>query len=417
MRCNSIVYLCVAIAWTLASTNPARSADQPASQTTAATVSPEAQAELNKIKEAYGKLSTLELGGKMRASIDASGRKDDKEAEFSSAFAAPNKFTQQIHDDVLAGSTGEKLYIYSPERKVYRMDDAPKGKVEAGKMPEPYREVIGKQNPSLMLALSADPKQELTGRFSDARKGDDQIIDGKKYTKLELSDPEANTTMTLLTDPQTHLLRRATVDMSKMLEQRGASDVKEATVVIDYTTVIANATVKSDQFAWAPPADARDSAAGAEPGEGDDPAKALAGRPAPDFKLKDLADKEVSLSESKGHVVVLDFWATWCGPCRQGLPHVDKVSQEFKDQGLLAYAVNLEESKEQVQKFMEEQKLKLTALLDSDGAVSKQYMVNGIPQTVVIGKDGVVKGVFVGYGPDSEKKLHDAVESAVKAGG
>jgi peroxiredoxin len=192
--------------------------------------------------------------------------------------------------------------------------------------------------------------------------------------------------------------------------------VKEAQVTVDYSTVAPGAALKAEQFAWAPPSDAKDVAKElAAPEGGDEPSKALEGKPAPDFAAKDLTDKQVALKDLKGKVVIVDFWATWCPPCREGLPHVDKVYQAFKDKGVVALAVDVQETKDKVQQFVTENKFTFTALLDSDGKVSEKYKVSGIPQTVIIGKDGNVKNVFVGTGPDSEKRLHDAVEAAVNA--
>ena len=223
--------------------------------------------------------------------------------------------------------------------------------------------------------------------------------------------------MTLLVDPATHLLRRATIDLAEMLALRGAADVKEAQLSIDYPSSVPGAPVKEDQFAWTPPADAKDAAKDVAEGDQSEPAKALEGKPAPDFALKNLDDQQIALNDKdlKGKVLVLDFWATWCGPCREGLPHVQKVYKEFKDKGLQAYALNLKEPKDKARQFVDETKLSVPVLLDIEGKTAEAYSVTGIPQTVVIGRDGLVKNVFIGTGPDSEEKLHAAVEAAVNA--
>jgi peroxiredoxin len=283
-------------------------------------------------------------------------------------------------------------------------------------MPEPYGQVIGTQNPSLMLALTSTPTKALTENLGNAEKLPDSTVDGKAFNTLKLSDPTSNANVTLLVDPGTHLVRRAVLDMSKALEKRGATDVKEALVTVDYSAVVPGAPVKAEQFAWAPPTDAKDAAKEqASAGGGEDVVKALEGKPAPDFSAKNLEDKVVSLKDFKGKVVIVDFWATWCPPCREGLPHVDKIYQTFKDKGVVALAVDVQEPKDKVEQFMKDNKFTFTALLDSDGKVSEAFKVNGIPQTVIIGRDGLVKKVFVGTGPDSEKLLHDAVAAAADA--
>jgi thiol-disulfide isomerase/thioredoxin len=119
------------------------------------------------------------------------------------------------------------------------------------------------------------------------------------------------------------------------------------------------------------------------------------------------------LSDFKGSVVVVDFWATWCGPCVASLPHLDALSAEMSDKGVRVLAINFRETDQQVKTFVEKKKLSLSVLMDRDGAVGKKYAVTGIPQTVVIGRDGVVRKVIVGFGGD-DSEVRRAVEQAMK---
>lgn len=141
----------------------------------------------------------------------------------------------------------------------------------------------------------------------------------------------------------------------------------------------------------------------------------LKGEPAPAFTLKLLAGEEVApvAIASKGKVVVLDFWATWCPPCRKGLPVLEEVAKSFNPDQVVVYAVNQQEDAGTVEKFIKKTNMGLSVLMDNDGAVGQLYRVSGIPQTVIIGKDGKVHAVHVGFSPSMKQSLTDEIKAAL----
>jgi thiol-disulfide isomerase/thioredoxin len=143
-------------------------------------------------------------------------------------------------------------------------------------------------------------------------------------------------------------------------------------------------------------------------------AKALIGKPAPDFKLDLLAGGQAKLADHKGkHVVIIDFWATWCAPCVAELPMIAEIAKSRADKGVVFYPINEEEEVADIKAFLEEKKLTdLKVALDKDGNVSKAYLVDPLPQTVIIGKDGIVKSVLIGI--KSKDDLVKAVDDALK---
>ncbi len=152
---------------------------------------------------------------------------------------------------------------------------------------------------------------------------------------------------------------------------------------------------------------------------------ALNGKPAPDFTLKELGGGEVTLSSLKGEVVVLDFWATWCGPCKVGLPLLDEFAKWAADEGLKCrvFAVNVmerasgEKSTEVVKGFWDKQDYTVPVLLGSlDGALQKAYGISSIPITVIVGTDGVIAAVHRGYSPDMVDHLRRDVTAALADG-
>jgi peroxiredoxin len=214
-------------------------------------------------------------------------------------------------------------------------------------------------------------------------------------------------------------LRQVSFDLREPMAAKGAADVKLAEVSIDYAaaspaTQPAKQPGPADaarQFAWTPPANAVLASAATAPTASDDAsaAQALVGKAAPDLSLPDLDDKTVKLASLHGSVVVLDFWATWCGPCVESLPNLDALYKEQSPHGLKAFAVDQQEDKDHVKAFVQKKGWSLPVLLDADGSVGQKYSADSIPETVIVGKDGVVKNVFVGVGPDTEDQIKAAV--------
>jgi peroxiredoxin len=119
--------------------------------------------------------------------------------------------------------------------------------------------------------------------------------------------------------------------------------------------------------------------------------------PAPDFTLRDLAGQTVTLSSFRGKkAVYIDFWATWCGPCRAALPGLQDLSDKFTDQGLEVVMIDQGESLEQVRYFIDRKQYSFRVLLDSDSAVGDAYGVRGIPTSVLVDRRGVVQSISVG---------------------
>ena len=141
----------------------------------------------------------------------------------------------------------------------------------------------------------------------------------------------------------------------------------------------------------------------------------LTGKAAPEFSLPTLEGKEVKLAEQKGKVVMLDFWATWCPPCRASLPHVQKIAKDqgLAKKGLVVWVVNDKEDGPTVTPFMKENQYTFTVPMDTKGEVLGKYLVRGIPTTVIIGRDGLIRKVFIGYGPSSAKEIDEAVDKAL----
>ncbi len=141
----------------------------------------------------------------------------------------------------------------------------------------------------------------------------------------------------------------------------------------------------------------------------------LVGQIAPDFGLKTLSGETFRLSESHDRIVVLDFWASWCGPCIQTMPLVEEVVKEIGADKVHLVAVNIQEAPAKVQAAVDRLGMAATVLLDRDGEAAAAYAANAIPQTVIIDQDGRVTHVFIGGGAKFVASFRTALESLLAA--
>lgn len=133
------------------------------------------------------------------------------------------------------------------------------------------------------------------------------------------------------------------------------------------------------------------------------------GGSAPSFELSDLRGQTVSLSQYKGKIVILDFWATWCGPCRLSMPLLEKLQKENPND-LKLLAINLEEPLDIVRDYVARQNINTTVLLDSEGKVGRIYGSESIPMQVLIDKKGIIRDVKVGFSPRMGEQLRKQLD-------
>ena len=147
---------------------------------------------------------------------------------------------------------------------------------------------------------------------------------------------------------------------------------------------------------------------------------ASAGEAASPFALRDVNGADVSLDQYKGQVVVLSFWATWCGPCKQEMPHLQKMYSDLKGQGLVVLSISSDDARtaSQVKPFVSRMGYTFPVLLDKESKVTGAYNpTKTLPYTVVIGRDGQVASRHSGYNPGNEVDLRKELEGllAIKA--
>jgi peroxiredoxin len=140
----------------------------------------------------------------------------------------------------------------------------------------------------------------------------------------------------------------------------------------------------------------------------------LTGKAAPDFALKSSTGENLRLSEFRGDVVMINFWATWCGPCRQEMPLLDELYQRYERVGFSLLGVNIDDDSRKAMNMISDLGVNFPVLFDSAKEVSKLYQVNAMPVTVIVDRDGTVRYVHQGYKPGYEDKYLDEIRSLLR---
>lgn len=150
-------------------------------------------------------------------------------------------------------------------------------------------------------------------------------------------------------------------------------------------------------------------------------AVAVKGGQAPDFTLPDLDGKPVSLSSLKGKVVLVNFWATWCPPCKEEIPSMEKLWQRFGKDGLVILAVSVDKiSDEELKKFVQERKMTFTVLRDNSGGKLGQvaeglYGTTGVPETFIVDRNGIIQEKVIGAAPWDAPEVIDFFTNLLKS--
>ncbi len=136
--------------------------------------------------------------------------------------------------------------------------------------------------------------------------------------------------------------------------------------------------------------------------------------PAPDFTLKSNSGKNIKLSELRGQVVMINFWASWCGPCRQEMPILNQLYQRYEPMGFTLLGVNVEEDSAAANKVLREIPVDFPVLYDNKNQVSETYQVRAMPSTILIDRDGKVRYLHKGYKPGYEEDYQKQVRELIR---
>ena len=321
------------------------------------------------------------------------------------AASSPGKLRIESNGAVgntLIVSDGENTWMYLGPLKQYTRTPAASSAEALMKSLNPgIAEMIGNmqsKDPYLEVKLAGEEVIETGGRHYEC------FVVESKLDKIDMPGDMklVNGVMKTWVDKKTRLTLKQTANaiMQGGVLRRPA----EMNQTINILSVKLNEPVPESLFTFTPPEGAK------EVKEFQGPVKAnadLSGKDAADFKLSSLDGKEFSLQALRGQVVLLDFWATWCGPCRKDLPALEKIYGEFRDRGLVMVGMNAGEDKETVSKFLAANRLSYPIALAAGMEILQNYSVTAFPTLVLIDRDGKIVLYHVGSG--SEVELREAL--------
>lgn len=136
--------------------------------------------------------------------------------------------------------------------------------------------------------------------------------------------------------------------------------------------------------------------------------------PAPDFTLKSSDGSNIRLSEQKGNIVLINFWASWCGPCRQEMPLLEEIQKKYSKLGFTILGVNVDKDQAKADKLLKDIPVTFPVLYDNEGKVSKLFDIDSMPTTVIVDQDGNIRFHHRGFKPGVENYYINQIKTLIK---
>jgi peroxiredoxin/outer membrane lipoprotein-sorting protein len=360
-----------------------------------------AQDVLKHMSEAYSGAKSLHIAAKRDVVWTKAGRSGLNSSEMEIALEGAQKYFVRMKDggqESIALSDGEHTWKALTSKKQWMQVAAAALDERKSDGPDPrsrdlYSSLTGTLAGRYIGLAKAAENPEIAGQ-------EDVKVEGQKVRCYVIRLRAAGADHELKIDQQRFVVLED--------KEKGDADGVHAEVHLKVTAVDVNTPLADSLFHFEPGKGWSEAEMLLLPGEEH---LMLTGSRAANFMLKSLEGDEVALDETRGKVVVLDFWATWCPPCREELPSVEKLRQEFAGR-VEFYGINDEDSGT-VKDFLRKHSYDMTVLMDGKRQVHRQYGVSAIPTMLIIDKQGVIREHFIGS--RSEAKLRQAIQAAVTA--
>jgi thiol-disulfide isomerase/thioredoxin len=344
----------------------------------------------------------------------ADGETEERiESRYSLAVERPNKLALVLESGdtgITLVSDGKKLYTYVPMLKQYTVEKAPGSldKLLKGGTKEPRAVMMAAGSVRVLPFFGSGGYKTIMSDVEEAEFVGEEVLEKTKTYHVVVRQTESD--IDLWVDARTFLLKQIRVDMAKAIEKQAKLTPEAAQMKMIFEEVHrkvkAGDAIPPDTFVFHPPEGAQqtDSLTGR-------PESPLVGKKAPDFTLDGLKEgTSFRLADYKGKVVMLDFWASWCAPCRYEMPVLQEVYDRYKEKGVVLIAVNAREGRDIAERFVAGGGYTFPVALDLDGSVESVYARRGLPTLVIIDRQGIIRKVHVGFAQGLKKRLEEELD-------
>jgi peroxiredoxin/outer membrane lipoprotein-sorting protein len=355
---------------------------------------------LNQVAQTYKGLQAYQFVATETSEILARGMQRRGETHLALAVVKPDKFRLTYKDDakeIIIVADGETTWTYMPKLKQYtKQQAAVSGDDDAGDGEQ--ADTLTTSLRTLVLFYEGIARY---GASATLAKDERVRVGGERIDCFVIRVQTANSQHQLWIDKERSLVLRH-IETAK---QNVNNVLVEVHTTIDLKEAETRLPPANDLFSFEPPSSATEVATLNLPGE----RVLLTGKNAMDFELKDLQGAQVRLSSFRGKIVLLDFWATWCPPCRKELPSIEKLHRQLADKDVVILGINDEDSST-VKGFMKKYEYTIATLMDSKKNVHRLYGARAIPTVIVIDRGGVIRAHYIGG--RSEADLMTALKTA-----
>jgi peroxiredoxin len=355
---------------------------------------------LRKMCDYLGNLPAFSCRIHTTIQLKARGVDNSTQTNMDVRLERPNRLAVLVEGDILGMSVvsdGKKLTRYMPMLNRYTVTDAPADLAGLAEAAAAGGSMMGLSG--LLVPTTGDEFYEkIMDGVTESEYVGSEEVGGVRCHRCKFVQDEFMWEI-WVDESDRPLVRKFTPDISKQFgEAAGTLQNDTVKYVVAFTDWDVAPKFSDADFQFEPPADAEkvDSIFGGE--QEDEEPHPMLGQAAPPFETVDMEGEPIDLAKHIGQkVILLDFWATWCSPCIKALPQVNAVAQKFADRGLVFYAVNGGEDVDTIKEFLKSNELDVPVAMDVDLRINGLYGVDELPQTILIGKDGKVQVVHVGY--------------------